>query len=522
MDADPGRGRGGRGDVDVVAVEAWLGDVEATDAALDWQVDGLDVWPLFLTTLLNLAVEFNIGRRRGRVTVGSRAWRAGVVADAVIGGRARRMLGSGSAFGMPEWSLADGVLCHGSGLHFRKLGGVHVAPPLDVTALLLRRDGGAVTYWIDDLDGAAARGHTYLSGRAHGGLDLMRAARARAKASDVARVLAGLAGFERFIGEGSRVLGTTSRFLRLWLARQIAYALSFRECYGEVFDRCGRPRVLIVMSGGSAYTVGIIAAAKARGIIVIEPQHGVESPVSLVRQRRRRHFSSFNSACDAYVAWDIPPGVDRAIASSVPAWHLLPDAVAATHGRDSAAVRLVAAAISETRAQLEQHARAVGARFEILVSLQPGDEGEWLAPIVAGAPEGSLFWVRRHGADQGVALPGATRASIEMSLAQSVALPVLLERVAAHVTRFSSVTLEAAAVGVPTFALETYAEVLFRRSVPADLLVVCDVENGVRGMRELVAGARAVTARGLDTVHQHDLQSLASFLRSRLDGTSNV
>jgi hypothetical protein len=82
--------------------------------------------------------------------------------------------------------------------------------------------------------------------------------------------------------------------------------------------------------------------------------------------------------------------------------------------------------------------------------------------------------VRRHGSDLNGNLtsrvfkgPGL----FEVDLASSSALPQLLSRVSAHLTKFSAVTLEAAAMGVPTFAVEPYARQLYSR-ISADLLIV--------------------------------------------------
>jgi hypothetical protein len=92
----------------------------------------------------------------------------------------------------------------------------------------------------------------------------------------------------------------------------------------------------------------------------------------------------------------------------------------------------------------------------------------------AKLPREVFRWCRRHGADArrvmlgnaALARSGGFRASIEL------ALPVLLDRVGAHPTRFSAVTLEAVAYNVTTVATEPYAQVLFSEFAPLDSLTV--------------------------------------------------
>jgi hypothetical protein len=60
----------------------------------------------------------------------------------------------------------------------------------------------------------------------------------------------------------------------------------------------------------------------------------------------------------------------------------------------------------------------------------------------------------------------------DFELASSSPLPVLLDRVGAHPTRFSAVTLEAVAYNVTTVATEPYARLLFSEFAPLDSLTV--------------------------------------------------
>ena len=51
-------------------------------------------------------------------------------------------------------------------------------------------------------------------------------------------------------------------------------------------------------------------------------------------------------------------------------------------------------------------------------------------------------------------------------MATSTFLPLLLERADVHLTRFSAVTLEAAALGIPTIATDRYAADLYESRLP--------------------------------------------------------
>ena len=94
-----------------------------------------------------------------------------------------------------------------------------------------------------------------------------------------------------------------------------------------------------------------------------------------------------------------------------------------------------------------------------------------------------FFWVRRHAKDSHKPIPAPASelaACVEYDLATSTFLPILLERMDIHLTRFSAVTLEAAGMGVPTIATDPYAADLYDWRLP----------NGTFWIRQT---ARAVT-----------------------------
>jgi len=66
---------------------------------------------------------------------------------------------------------------------------------------------------------------------------------------------------------------------------------------------------------------------------------------------------------------------------------------------------------------------------------------------------------------------------------------LLLERADVHLTRFSGVTLEASAMGVPTVATEAYAGDLYGRHLPRESLHVETSPHAIAArLQSLIAG----------------------------------
>lgn len=156
----------------------------------------------------------------------------------------------------------------------------------------------------------------------------------------------------------------------------------------------------------------------------------------------------------------------------------------------------------------------------VLVTLngfESTDDLEELAGVVAGAPPTWRWWIRAHPRN-----PGGGRDAITVLVRNGVApsavddashpaLFALLSRVDAHVTRFSSVVIEAAAFGVPSIVtapegLSLYATEreagLVEFAEPAQLVSVAD-RLAARGARRTpdaddggVTWATALLARG--------------------------
>src|SRR5690606_9147133 len=85
-----------------------------------------------------------------------------------------------------------------------------------------------------------------------------------------------------------------------------------------VFAARGTPRMVIMLSGGFASTVGLAAAARQRQIPVVEVQHGAESEATVLAAHAARHFSSYNCTPTAFVSWELEPRNDPQVIAMGP------------------------------------------------------------------------------------------------------------------------------------------------------------------------------------------------------------
>lgn len=268
-----------------------------------------------------------------------------------------------------------------------------------------------------------------------------------------------------------------------------------------------------MVNGGFATTTGLVAAAKARGVPVVEVQHGAVSSCAVTAPGMKPHFSVFNSHADAVVSWDLVARSDPAILAAGPLGLYLPNVLEPPHATDDVKHSTLRRIFVEQAKALDRHAKAAGAVAEVIVSLQPGDTGNWVEGVSDDVGPGVLFWIRKHGS-QLIAAHQRTQehAWLESDLASTTALPILLARAKVHLTRFSAVTLEASAVGLPTIATEPYARELYADSIRLDLVEVepdlARVATSIR--RHLASESRRRPVQDLDPEH------IASFIQSMM------
>lgn len=500
--------------VDVHELERWLADLAASRDISSWRVEQLDIWPLFTTCLVSLAIQIHTRHRKALGRVGGRAWRSGVRVDYHVAAPLRWMAAGLRANLSTEDRLAGRILYYCSKVHTRTVGDAVVSPPIDVPATLMRQAGRDGVLWIEDLERGDARLTKYLTQPARGVADLMRSARAGAWRHGVAGKLDELAGFAPWCAAAADRLGFSAVFLRRWLARQAELALAAGESFGQAIDQSGHPAMLVLLNGGFATTVGLVAAAKQRHIPVVEVQHGADSEGTVTSLGMEPHFSTYNCAPDALISWESTQRIDDAVLAVGPIGLHMPAVLAKSHATDGPAHRMLCATFEAQHSALAAAALGASLRHEVLVSLQPGDRGEWLVPLAMEAGPDILFWVRRHGSDlsSGAAALDLPAATFEVDLASSSALSHLLSRVGAHITRFSAVALEAAACGVPTMATEAYAEQLYARSIPAQLLQV-ETETKAAGqrLRQILDQGAVATGDRLP-----DVRRIVPFLEARM------
>jgi len=462
----------------VERIEQYVSATPEKNNVIAWRVKELDLWPLFATCLLSLAILIDIRQIKGRISVGGAIWRAGVRLDHTLISPFRRWTARRQDFSLPPDQLEDAVLYVASKVQARMLDDLLVSAPLDIPATLMHRAGHKGVTWFEDMFESDARLGQALNPPARGIASIMSAARAQAFRSGTRKGLRKIPGFPDWCANAASCLGLSSRFLETWLARQVNIALATREHCGLIFDQRGSPKLLVMLNSGFASTVGLTAAAKIRDIRVVEIHHGAESKSAVTAPGSKHHFSVFNSAPDSLVSWELDDRGDRAVLPVGPVGLHLLGVFEKQFETDKPPHKALGLKFQAQRKALDVHARQTGLAREILVSLQPGDSGNWLKPVVKALPD-CLFWVRRHGADSHLSyrdIADINPRQIEVDLASSSILPLLLDRVDLHLTRFSAVTLEAAAWGVPTLATEMYARKLYHPTVDADLLHI-EVEN---------------------------------------------
>jgi len=467
-----------------------------------WRIRDLDLWPLLLTCLLSLGVQFRIGQKRHGVAVGGIGWKAGVVADHLLISRLRGTLARAPDGYLPADTLDGMALYHASRVHGRSLGSgrresVWVTAAIDLPRLVMQRSGQATLAWYDDLPADALELARGLIGPSRGLAAASAAARARAGRLTNHRALHALIGFAAWLAEAAAQLRCRKGFLELWLARQLDLACGYRDVYATIFAQRGTPRLLVMLNSGFANTAGLTAAAKARGVPVVEVQHGAESRAAITSRAQPFDFSRFNTAPDRLVAWSLAPEPDPRILGVGPIALLFPGLIESLAPGDPPACATLRDVLRKQEFDLGERVRKAGAGRKVLVSLQPGDGGDWLLPLLSELPD-LFFWVRRHGWDS-EATPSRRGAGLgpraDTDLASRCFLPLLLRRASAHLTRFSAVVLEAAAMGVPSVATERYASDLYESQIPAGLLAV-EPRPGRLGavLRAALVGGRAPAA----------------------------
>ncbi|WP_417432919.1 hypothetical protein [Hoeflea sp.] len=460
-------------------------DIPRSTDVTAWRIDGLDLWPLFVTVIAGLALHIDIGYRRGRIRVGSKAWQAAIHADYRVRPSLARLFKRRHAASprIITNQLPDAILLVGTRHHGRGIGDYHVIPPLDVPSLALRAAGQDTVQWLIDAgsdDPVLAR---LVQQPTSGIAAIMNDIQAKAlNGPQSLGQLNDMPGMRQSLVEIGVLLQLKPAFLMMWFARQVDLMLSAFRSFGEVFDQQGHPKTLVIVAGGYWWSAGLSAAARARGTAVVEIEHGAERPCALTAQGQLHHFSRFNTAPEALVSWSVQDRGDPRFLALGPVGNLLP-ALARAHPATAPGHRT---ALDQTICNQEAALakRAGSLQREVLISSDDANADAWIADLVRRLPDDTFCWIRRHPAERDRPLRGADGldpSGYDIELASGVLLPLILSRVDAHFTRFSAVTLEAAAMGVPTLATQPYAAALFGAHVPPELFKLMDAETDIPG-----------------------------------------
>ena len=250
--------------------ENWIASVPEHFDVLTWRHEELDLWPLFKTALVGLAVVAFMGQRRLGLATGGIGWQVGVFADYFMSPIIRNPFGFPCSAPAPAEGLSKTVLCFDSGGHARDLGGLLVSPSLDVAAALLTRSGHRPVFWFESCVAADPKLQNAIHGPAYGIADIMGFARKRALRFGTQKALNALPGYVECCYVAAQHLGISVRFLKFWLTRQVNLAISAGWCFERIFSRHGSPELLLTTNSCVWNTSGLIATAKRRGIPVIE------------------------------------------------------------------------------------------------------------------------------------------------------------------------------------------------------------------------------------------------------------
>jgi hypothetical protein len=499
--------------VDITSFEEWIVSVPERFDVLAWSQEGMHLWPLFKTALLGLAIVATMRQRRFGLTTGGFGWQLGVLADYFGSPLVRSCIASAPLLLAPQEGLSGLVLCCDSGGHARILGDMLISPSLDVMAALLVRRGRRTVFWFENSSNRDPKLRDALHTPAYGLAEVLADAHRRAVRLGVRSAVHAFPGFQECCQVAARHLGLSLPFLRFWITRQFNLALSIASAYDRIFSEHGRPELLLMSNSCVWSTTGLASAARKHGIPVIEVHHGVESPSATTAPRQLPHFARFNSTPNALITWEQIDRGDEQVFAAGPLGIHLGTVVSGRHPNDPPSYDRFLDLLDAQRHALIQRVGESRLRADVIVSLQPGDDGMWLEEIMRAFRGEVFFWVRRHARDSHKnfsPFSSDVAASAEYAIATSVFLPILLERADIHLTRFSAVTLEAAGLGVPTIATDIYAEDLFRERLPKDMFSI------EQGPAAIVARIERLIAQKQVRVHAAppDLNRLVSFVDS--------
>lgn len=483
------------GELSLEAAVATIQEIERNHRVSEWTVAGVRVWP-FARVRLGYGVSSTVlglpyARNDRVVARAGAATRKALRAVPTIVDAARER----DAPSVDALFVSDGtsILAH-EGVRYERY-----CDPLreelaerGISSMLLvpgahRREGFAapVAMTQPTMDLAKLRGAARWRTSA---LDLPDYDRVAARLGDI-----GITRFlpsRRFLQVSVAMLLAMSRVAKRWLLRT-------------------RPEVVFVVDYYKLESMAFVLACSELGVPSVDVQHGLQGPFHLAYSGWAAvPAEGYDLVPDYFWVWS-----DRE-ARLIDEWRPEHRHAAIVGGNpflrmwfDRPSTRLDPA--RQAAEQLPSAAPPGRTVLWTLHGLETDRELDDIATAIASAPSTFRWWVRAHpinpaGARQAQA--ALERAGVgEFAITDGVAsapLFGLLSRVDVHVTAFSSVVMDAAALGVPSVVTDPHGLIVFSSEKDEGWIAYHPVAHVVEGINAVVAGRRAVRpetdSRGVD------------------------
>jgi len=448
----------------------------------EWQVSGVDVWPVLRTAVLQRAVrakllqESAVSRWQNRVREQTRCAALHTVGDFAL----QRLLNVGTRNRSVESGAvapADALLVGNSGAAFR-LGRNIVQPHLDPMRIALAAEGGRSTTWICNVSRRAPVIEDALLPGTYGVGDALSASRA-IHHPRLAALTGLLPHFAQWLAE-IRALGFCGALYEPLLRAEVAAVLSVSASLRSLLQRIG-PKIVAMYNADCTLGYAVAYAARSLRIPFVEVQHGVQGPAHHSYQWPEIPPAGFNCLPSAYLCWSdreqqaILDWGERAGVKAFVAghsWrHIGPALEAAAQGPFADATADARTAYQASAGQVDV---ITAGKRNVLLTTAPSEIPPWVGQLVEQLPESwQLLW-RLHPRDA-LNSGALARAQAEVDGRANVAdatlapLDILLDAVDVHLTQASAVTLEAAAYGVPTVVTSPLGLELFADEVPVSV-----------------------------------------------------
>lgn len=427
----------------------------ALDPLRSFRIDGMDIWPIVKATLVMSTL--NSDQRTAAIL---RSKTASPL-------RGIRNLLSSHSVGAAEFDCEALFLANTAPAMI--MNGVLLNPHIDPLRSALEARGIAtLTAYYDDRHlGPAALKSIGLSGI------LARRPKVSIETGDFCAVEQWLASYMSSSRTGYSIKPEA-------ITKKVAQVLSLREFYGFIFDRSKSIRKLFLTNYYGIHGWAAIGAAKSRGIISTDIQHGVQGLFHHAYSWPEIQQRDISCLPDRYLCWE--EGDIHNLNQYIP-----------THGKatligpghfqlEHLAVNVVMEKQPSVRGlkeycrlhhELQRQAsyhRSAGKKIACLF-LQYKEGSEWLTRLRAALPDNIELWVRRHpGLRQ---LQQASIAFTGIRYVDDYPLSAILRSIDVAVMGYSSVGREAAHVGCPVVAYSPIAkEFLETECTPTGFMLV--------------------------------------------------